>query len=67
MSEEKTSHLNALRLRLSHEKSRPVNAMRAAWIAQIEKEIRSELEFLGIEEQTHPDQTDVEILNSLGL
>ena len=50
-----TSHLNALELRLSHERVRLANArtpgesaMRAVWIAGIEREIAAEYKFLGI-------------------
>ena len=48
------THLNALELRLSNEQSYLIEAktkkeqsLRRAWIAQIEKEIKSEKEFLG--------------------
>jgi hypothetical protein len=49
------SHLNALRLRLSHESVRLEQAktqrerdLRAVWVAGIQREIESELLFLGI-------------------
>lgn len=49
-----TSHLDALRVRLSHERDRFNRARsvreretRAVWIAQIEKEIACEEKFLG--------------------
>ena len=47
------THLNALNLRLSHERVRLANAktegeraMRTVWVAQIEKEIAGEEKFL---------------------
>lgn len=47
-------HLDALELRLSHERERLTHAgsdseraLRAVWIAQIEREIAGELVFLG--------------------
>lgn len=50
-----TSHLDALNLRLSHERSYLENAktehekeIRKVWIMQIEKEILNEKKFLGI-------------------
>jgi len=49
------SHLNALELRLSHErgymaqaKTEKEQALRKVWIAQIEKEIADEKKFLGL-------------------
>jgi len=67
-------HLNALRLRLSHEKVRLSKAktdrekeLRTVWVAQCEKEIAGELAFLGIKEELLPEMTDDEILNELNL
>ena len=67
------SHLDALNLRLSHEreylrtaKSQQEKELRTVWIAQIEKEIQGEMKFLGIE--TTPDEilmSDDELLNEL--
>lgn len=60
------SHLNALKVRLSNErvylsraKKAGEKALRKVWIAQIEKEIAQELEFLNITEK----QIDAEIDN----
>lgn len=49
------SHLNALELGLSHERSRLANAqsqgereLREVWVRQLEKEVKAEREFLGL-------------------
>lgn len=54
-----TSHINALELRLFHEReyhrqetTESGKALRAVWISQIEKEIASERRFLGIPESS---------------
>jgi len=48
------SHLDALQLRLSHERTHLANAktpsereLRKVWVAQIEREIAHEMDFLG--------------------
>jgi hypothetical protein len=62
VSKYNNSHLDALELRLSHERSRLANAktagereLRSVWIAQIEKEIGAEL----------PEISDDELLAEL--
>src|SRR5271170_2355104 len=64
-----TSHLNALELRLSHEKSRLASeksengrALRAVWVSKIENEIKHELAFLGKACEVLPNMSDVESL-----
>jgi hypothetical protein len=64
------SHLNALNLRLSNERVRLSYAktqgereLRMVWIAQIEKEIRAEKEFVG----TDTEMSDDELLRELGV
>lgn len=66
-----TNHLNALHLRLSHErgylaaaKTAREREMRRVWIAQIEKEIADEHRFLGIESTT-VEMTDDELMKEL--
>lgn len=62
-----TTHLVALETRLSHEKARFAadgGEIRKVWIAQIEKEIAREREFLGITSDV-PAMTDDEILAEL--
>lgn len=67
------SHLNALQLRLSDErehlgndKNESSRVLRRVWIAQIEKEIASEREFLGMPpDQALPEMTDAELLSAL--
>lgn len=68
------SHLNALRLRLSHEKgyldrakTESERALRRVWIGQIEKEIAGELTFLGMTESDESTLSDAELLAELGL
>jgi len=65
------THLNALNLRLSHErnylalaKTDGERALRKVWIAQIENEIAAELKFLGKSEAT-VEMTDDELLAEL--
>jgi len=67
-----TSHLNALEIRLSHErghlakaKSENEKALRRVWIAQIEKEIADEQKFLGIESESESEISDDELLAAL--
>lgn len=67
------THLSALRVRLSHERDYLARAktqaevdLRTVWIAQIEKEIASELAFLGLSESTDADaMTDDKLLKAL--
>lgn len=66
------SHLDALNLRLSHERERLAaettdegRAMRKVWIAQIEKEISAEREFLGQPAAPEIQMSDDELLNAL--
>lgn len=66
------NHLDALNLRLSHEKSRLANAkteaekeLRRVWVAQIEREISGELNFLGKSEPELPEMSDDELLAEL--
>lgn len=67
-----TSHLNALQVRLSHErgylaaaKTESERALRKVWIAQIEKEIAGEMTFLGKTDEALPDMTDDELFAEL--
>lgn len=67
-----TTHLDALRLRLSNERVRLANArtagereLRAVWVAGIEKEIRCEM--AGKFSDTLPTMTDAELLAELGV
>lgn len=67
------SHLNALQVRLSHErgyltaaKATGERQLRAVWIAQIEKEIASERVFLGISPAAEIEMSDDELLAELG-
>jgi len=64
-----TNHLNALQLRLSHErgylaqaKTNNERALRKVWIAQIEKEIAAETKFTS---ETDCNLTDDELLAEL--
>ena len=66
------SHLDALELRLSHERSylaaektEKQRAMRRVWIAQVEKEIAGERAFLGIADESAPEMSDEELLAAL--
>lgn len=61
------SHLDALELRLSHERARFARdgaEIRKAWIAQIEREIERERAFIGVPSDA-ADMTDDEILAAL--
>lgn len=69
-----TSHLDALRLRLSRERVRLAAAktaheskLRRTWIRQIEKEIAAEMEHLGLDSATDatPDLTLDELCAAL--
>lgn len=67
-----TSHLNALQVRLSHErdylaraKTQSERELRKVWIAQIEKEIIGEMKFLGINETQTEELSDEELLKAL--
>ena len=69
------SHLNALEIRLSHERARLAQAAtpneiahRQVWVRQIEKEIADERKFLGLPEQAAPvEMTDDELMAELGV
>jgi hypothetical protein len=69
------SHLDALRTRLSHERDRLAGArrpeeieLRKVWIAGTEREIASEMAFLGISDSaTLPDIGDDQLFRELGL
>ena len=68
-----TSHLAALQVRLSHGKgylsaarTAKERKLRAVWIAQIEKEIASERQFLGLPvEEALPEMSDDDLLAEL--
>ena len=69
-----TSHLDALHVRLSHERARLSTERNAArkelrqvWVAGIEKEIAAERAFLGLTEEALPEMSDDELLAELGL
>jgi len=66
------THLDALNLRLSHERARLLAAtkdteklFRAAWVQQIEKEIANERRFLGLGSLGEIMMSDDELLNEL--
>ena len=66
-----TSHLDALNLRLSHErgylsaaKTDAERGLRRVWIAQIEKEIAGEVAFLG-KANDLPEMSDDDLLAAL--
>lgn len=67
------SHLAALNIRLTHERARLAEAktpaereQRQVWVAQIEREIAGEREFLGLPpEHPVPDLSDDELLAEL--
>ena len=68
-----TSHLVALHEGLARERERLSSArnereriMRQVWIAQREREIASELAFLGMDSAPLPAMTDDELLRELG-
>lgn len=63
------THLNALNVRLSHErgylaaaKSNVERDLRSVWISQIEKEISDERTFLGLGEDVVPEMSDDDLL-----
>lgn len=65
------NHLDALELRLSHEReylrqatTEEERAMRAVWVAQIEKEIAAERQLLGMDTGV-PDLSDDDLLSAL--
>lgn len=65
-------HLEALRLRLSHERVRLAKAkterekeLYEVRVKQCEKEIEGELNFLGLKEETLPEMTADEIMAEL--
>lgn len=67
-----TTHLDALNLRLSHERVHLSNAktesernLRRVFIIQIEKEIEGEKKFLGMKECNAGDLSDDELLRAL--
>ncbi|MDA8119156.1 MAG: hypothetical protein M0Z85_03710 [Gammaproteobacteria bacterium] len=67
-----TTHLDALELRLSHERERLAKAktererqIRQVWVSGIEKEIASERKFLGLTDDL-PQVSDDELLAELG-
>jgi hypothetical protein len=67
-----TSHLDALNVRLSHERSYLLEAktnqekeLRKVWISQIEKEIEKEKEFLNIQNFTPVELNDDDLLGEL--
>jgi len=67
-----TSHLEALQVRLSHERSylaqaktEKQRAMRRVWIAQVEKEIAGERKFLGLGAEVVPELSDEELMAEL--
>lgn len=68
-----TSHLDALNVRLSHERSYLAQAktkkekeIRKVWIAQLEKEIANEKKFLDIDNvEEFEEMNDDDILNEL--
>ena len=65
-----TSHLNALELRLSHERERYArnpSPLRAVWISQIEREIAAEYKFLGLSAPIYQDISDEELMAELGI
>ena len=66
------THLDALNLRLSHErgylseaKTKPERELRKVWIAQIEKEIENEKKFLGITNDQPIPLSDDDLLGEL--
>lgn len=66
------SHLEALELRLSHERARSANARnekerqyREFSIKQIEKEVAGERAFLGLDQPVDVEMSDDELLDQL--
>jgi hypothetical protein len=72
-----TSHLNAIRLRLSNERNRLANSstdaersLRSIWVAGIERELQGELTFLGLPAELAPAEeaiSDEALLAELGV
>lgn len=62
-----TTHLTALHTRLMNEKARKAHPLQSVWVAQIEKEIAGEMEFLGITHEVLPVISDDDLLDELGL
>lgn len=67
------THLDALELRLSHERRRLANArsqnerdLRYVWISQIEAEIEDERRFTSVTSEALPEMSDDELLAALG-
>lgn len=67
-----TTHLVSLQARLSSEKTRLASAKndsereaRAAWVAQLEREIDGELRFLGMSAVKADDMSDDDLLADL--
>jgi len=68
------THLEAIELRLSHERMRLAAAatpaertFRQVWVEQMEKEIAAERAFLGLPVDPTADMSDDELLRELGL
>lgn len=68
------SHLDALQVRLSHERCRLEVAtrpqeieLRKIWVAAIEKEITQEMDFLSSGKAPDVDMSDDELLAALGV
>jgi len=68
------SHLDALQLNLSHERARLAQAtrpqeiaLRTVWVAQTEREIAAEYDFLGIDPNVDCDLSADELLAELGM
>ncbi len=60
------THLDSIRLRLSHERARQDGSeLRAVWLTQIEREEAAELKFLGITEEPDDQRSDDELLAAL--
>jgi len=67
----KTEHIDYLRLHLSNARSRlaerPDNALLAVFVAQAERELEGELEFLGITDTAVTSRSNTEMLAELFL
>lgn len=68
------SHLDALQVRLSHERARLAAAtrpreieLRTVWVAGIEREITHEMDFLSGGKAPAVDMSDDELLAALGV
>jgi len=66
------NHLDALQLRLSNERTRISQAktedeklLRSAWVAQTEREIAGEIEFLGLKTDQMPEINEDDLLAEL--